>query len=177
MSAFICGQDHFKVLAIFAASRRYGRDWQVDPRYVKGLMHPEAETRGIENLTSAELATLYANTLYQENIRSVLARYPKDTLESAPGPIDKPASIAVTLRDSTLAKYRLKAVAILKMCDCLDYQSCETDDWEETVAFRLLANIRAAAIRTLPGYEDAPWDYCADVLTARALIAKIKGEA
>lgn len=166
MSAFICGQDHFKVLAIFAASRRYGRDWQVDPRYIKGLTHPEAEERGMENFTSAELATLYANTLYQENNRSVLARYPKDTLESAPGPIDKPASIEVTLRDSTLAKYRLNAVAILKMCDCLEYQSSETDDWEETVAFRLLTAIRAAAIRSLPGYDDAPWDYYADEVKA-----------
>ena len=166
MSAFICGQDHFKVLAIFAASRRYGREWRVDPRYIDGLTHPEAKSWGMENFTSAELATLYADTLYQENIRSVLARYPKDTLESAPGPINKPQHIGVTAHDQTLAKYRLKPVALLKMCDGLDYQSCETDDWRETVAFRLLAAIRAAAIRSLPGYDDAPWDYCADEVKA-----------
>lgn len=165
MSAFICGPDHFKALAIFAASRHRSSADQhtVDPRYIEGL-DPEGlfTLRGIQNLNEAELASLYADVLYRENIRSVLTRYPKDTIESAPGPIKKPAHITVTARDHCTAALRLPAVALLKMLDCLEYQSCESDDWENTVAYRLLNAIRRAAIRAIPGYEDAPWDYCVE---------------
>ena len=162
MSAFVCGSDHFKALAIFAASRHGHLGRRVDPRYVEGLViSPEHAPCGAENLPPRELAAIYANVLYAENVRSVGARYPEDTFESMPGPIDKPEQIHITARDETLAIYRLKPVEILKMCDCLEYQSCETDDWETTVACRLWNAIRRAAIRALSGYEDAPWNYIA----------------
>ena len=154
MSAFICSPDHFKVLAVFAASRRHG-SLRVDPRYIDGF-------KQLEVRNELELASAYADVLYAENIRSVLHRYPDDTLDSAPGPIDKPESITVTARDVCAARYRLPPVAILSMCDCLEYQSCETEDWASTPAWRLLNAIRRAAIRALPGYDDAPWDYCAE---------------
>ena len=154
MSAFICGPDHFKVLAIFAASRSHG-SLNVDPRYIKGLV-------GDHNSTTTDLATLYADTLYRENIRSVRGRYPEDKWDDLPGPIVKPLHIVVDSRDQTLAKYRPSPVAILKMCDCLEYQSCETEDYRQTVAFALLDSIRRAAIRRLVGYEDAPWDFYAE---------------
>jgi hypothetical protein len=50
------------------------------------------------------------------------------------------------------------AVQIIKLCNCLDYQSCETPDWKDTRAYALLDNIRERAIRELPGYDNAPWD-------------------
>jgi hypothetical protein len=162
MSAYICSPDHFIALAVFAASRRHGRDWRVDPRYIKGLTHPEAAMRGLEHFNAHELATLYADTLYQENIRSVRTRYPGDTWDSLPGPCIKPLHIIVQHGHFNHVNWALKPIAILKMCDGLEYQSCETEDWEQTVAYRLLESIRKAAIRTLPGYEDAPWDYCKD---------------
>jgi len=161
MSAFVCGPDHFKALAIFAASRTggYGNArLRVDPRYIDGL---EPAVDGLHNLTSAAIASFYADVLYKENIRSVGHRYPGDTLESMPGLINKPEHIEISHNDMTLAVYRLKPVQLLKMCDCLEYQSCETDDYRETVAFRLLNAIRRAGIRALAGYEEAPWDYCA----------------
>lgn len=151
MSAFICGPDHFKVLAIFAASRAHG-SLRVDPRYLKGC-------EKLEGYDELKLASAYADVLYAENVRSVLRRYPDDTEESAPGPINKPTHIRVTGRDVCAAAFRLPAVSILKMCDCLEYQSCETDDWEQTPAYRLLNAIRKAAIHALPGYDAAPWDY------------------
>lgn len=151
MSAFICGPDHFKALAIFAASRRHA-SLRVDPRYLPGL-------KGDHNDTQASLASLYADTLYRENIRSVRGRYPDDTWETMPGPNVKPLHIVVTGADVCSPKYQLRPVALLKMCDCLEYQSCENDDYRQTVAFDLLDRIRGAAINALPGYEDAPWDY------------------
>lgn len=159
MSAFICGPDHFIALAVFAASRRHGRDWRVDPRYVKGLTHPEAKLRGLENFNPAELATLYADTLFQENIRSVRARYPNDKRDELPGPCILPLHMVVGPEHFMHKNWRIEPVAVLKMCDGLEYQSCETEDYRETLAYRLLNAIRRAAWQALPGYEDAPWDY------------------
>lgn len=156
MSAFICDPAHFKTLAIFAASRRHdGR--RVDPLYL-ARFRAELETQPDRYDTTSDLATAYADLLYQENIRSVQARYPEDSWESLPGPCVKPLHLIVDARDDTLAKYRLSPVAILKLCDCLEYQSCETDDYRETAAFELLERIRRAAIRALPGYDKAPWE-------------------
>ena len=157
MSAYICDPIHIKTLAIFAAGRgTYGR-FKVDPRCLDGL--EDGTGQEWRQITATDLASLYADLLYQENIRSVLARYPHDTLQSAPGPCDKPEHLTVDPRDATLAMYHLKSVAILKLCDGLEYQSCETDEWPMTLACRLLNAIRQAAIQRLPGYEEAPWEY------------------
>lgn len=154
MSAFICGPDHFKALALFATSRgSFGV--RVDPRYIKRL----ESAAGVPRL---KLANLYADVLYQENVRSVATRYPNDTRDNLPGPCADAGHVTITGRDECSAKLRLAPVAILKMCDCLEYQSCETDDYRQTVAFELLDRIRGAAISALPGYEDAPWDYYAE---------------
>lgn len=52
-------------------------------------------------------------------------------------------------------------VQILKAVACLRYQSCETPDWEETPACKILDNIMHGAINHLPGYEDAEWEISA----------------
>lgn len=161
MSAFICGQDHFIALGVFAA-HKYRGEWRVDPRYVDGLTHPEGTLRGLENFNNYELATLYADTLFQENIRSVRTRYPNDKRDELPGPCILPLHIVVAPEHFQHRNWRLEPVAILKMADGLEYQSCETEDWPQTVAYGLLQAIRRAAIRALPGYEKAPWDYYAE---------------
>jgi len=51
----------------------------------------------------------------------------------------------------------LKPVEVIKLCDCYDYQSCETDDYEKSEAYRLIQGIRSKALHLLPGYADAPW--------------------
>lgn len=159
MSAFICGPDHIKALAIFAAHRVPGRGPNVDPRYFK---YDGGDER-MYGRPDDELATYYANILYAENIRSVQARYPGDTFEDLPGLIQKPDMLEVTANESfeqyAYAPYVLKPVDILKMANCLEYQSCETNDWRDTLAYRLLLRIKEAAIRLLPGYDDAPWEY------------------
>lgn len=156
MSAFVCSPEHFKALAIFATTRRNG-SLRVDPRYIKSL--PQDAQRGTQNYTQPELATLYADVLYQENIRSVGERYPSDTLQTMPGLCEKPSHIKVTGKDCITAKLLLTPIALLKMCDCLEYQSCETDDYRQTTAFDLLDAIRGAAIHALPGYDSADWDF------------------
>jgi len=64
----------------------------------------------------------------------------------------------------------LLPVAIVKACDCLDYQASDWTSWEGSDANRHLAAIRRAAValakwpagastnsRALPGYDDVPW--------------------
>jgi hypothetical protein len=90
-----------------------------------------------------ELAALFA----AENARSVQHRYRQPTE-------------AVEIPSALIARYLLQpiaAAALLKAIDCLDYQSCETDDWERTPAYRHLSRLESIAKRALPGYESAPW--------------------
>jgi len=168
VSAYICGPDHFVALAVFAASRKRS-DWTVDPRYVRGLREHvnalpkhEAQARGLENLCDYELATLYADLLYQENIRSVRARYPDDKWDDLPGPNIKPLHIVVRPEHFMRREWRLQPVEILVMLASWEYQSCETGDYETTLAWKLAQQIKEAAIRALPGYDKAAdkcWDY------------------
>ena len=93
--------------------------------------------------------------LWQENARSVAHRY-----HEAPNP--------TPYRYRIVPLAQITPVAVLKSIDCLDYQSCETDDWTETPASRLLQRVRAVAIRRLPGYESAPWGWTRSTPTAPA---------
>jgi hypothetical protein len=62
----------------------------------------------------------------------------------------------------------LLPVAIVKACDCLDYQASDWSTWERSDACLALGAIRAAAaaladpgqhaIRELPGYDAAAWE-------------------
>lgn len=62
----------------------------------------------------------------------------------------------------------LGPVAIVKACDCLDYQASDWSSWERSDACLVLGAIRAAAVdlanpgrrgvRELPGYDAAAWE-------------------
>lgn len=153
MSAFICSQEHIKRLAVFASMNQNGRI-NVDPRYLDlGQVNPAA----VERLKNADLATFYANVLYLENVRSVQHRYPEDTWETLPGPISKPLHCTVSNEEFYRHSDKINAVELLKLCNCIEYQSCETDDYKSSIAWRVLEAIRDAAVRRLPGYEEAEW--------------------
>ena len=48
-------------------------------------------------------------------------------------------------------------VEIMKSCQCYEYQACETDDHEETLAIKFSRALCHAQIAKLPGYSKAPW--------------------
>jgi hypothetical protein len=50
-----------------------------------------------------------------------------------------------------------KLVWIIKACDCYDYQACETDDYEQSIAHAIVSEIRAKAVHSFLEYEAAPW--------------------
>ncbi|GAC1312051.1 MAG: hypothetical protein NVSMB19_26390 [Vulcanimicrobiaceae bacterium] len=85
-------------------------------------------------------------TLLDANAASVAYRYPRDVGEA------KPFKLARSLRLEPLTP-----VAALKLCQSLNYQSCERDDWAESPARKLLSRIESALVSNLPGYEEAKW--------------------
>lgn len=84
-----------------------------------------------------------AGILLAENFRSVNYRYRED--EEPP---------AIRFRVTGL---NISPVQILKMCSHFDYQACETSDYRETRAAKIVDEIRYAAIERLPGYGAASW--------------------
>ena len=93
--------------------------------------------------------------LLDENERSVRYRYPGCGADELPG----------TIGQEFLASYRfrpwpihaaLAPLTILKACDGFDYQACETDDYDASLAATIINAIRRRAISELPGYSDGP---------------------
>jgi hypothetical protein len=84
-----------------------------------------------------------ANTLYAENVRSVNSRYN----ERSKTQYDRFRFVPVQdLPD---------AIGIIKLCHCLQYQSCEHKGWDKSEAKKLLQAIEEYAMRALPGFEKA----------------------
>lgn len=71
--------------------------------------------------------------LLNENYRSVNHRY----------------SEYATPETYTYSRYTVKTFEALQYLSCLEYQSCETPNWEATRAFRLCARLRANMVRRL----------------------------
>ena len=92
----------------------------------------------------------------------------------------------------------LVPVAIVKACDCLDYQASDWSTWNDSDAFGYLVAIRRAAVaaahlaayqaapgsykytpdpsgRALPGYDAAPW--CLDAPTCPHCGRELEGPA
>lgn len=128
MSAFVVSPLHINTLVSWAAKHRVN--------YIFDSKRHEIQDK----------AELVAATLYAENVRSVNTHYN----ESEP-------TDGFVFRQAPIAYVNLPAIAIIKACNCLEYQSCETSDWEKTEAFAILEAIKSDAVRHVDGYGDADW--------------------
>lgn len=158
MSAYICDPKTFIALAAFAVRRdRYGS--LIVGNYNLQIIFDEAGNNSprvsADEMKPHEKADRIANILRDENIRSVHYRYPKLEPDELPGDIGDGFRKITAARLVNTRAY--PPIEVIKACHCLAYQSCETEDWESTPAFRLLNLIEGAAVRQLPGYDDAPW--------------------
>lgn len=158
MSAYICNPEHFGILAAYAATNEcIIREWE--------------QNRGPGS--TIKNAQVVASGLALENIRSVAHRYPNDKDGERPGPCLLDADIveAAAIYAGYFVKHPqfITPVQILRLIDCLDYQSCETDDWPQTLAYRQIDWLRSSAIRKLQGYDDARWEFSQPIPEVDAL--------
>ena len=97
--------------------------------------------------------------LWAENARSVNYRYREDG--SAPAYTHKPRHLAsLPTRGqptAALLARTLTAMDLIKLCQCLAFQSCEHPGWNGSFAQDFLDRTIHAAISELPGHQEAPW--------------------
>jgi hypothetical protein len=93
----------------------------------------------------------HVSTLHAENLKSVMYRYEDIDPDTYPLPV-------ATGKDLSAAD-GLSPVQIIKMCHCLDYQSCEHPEYEHSAACRIIREIIDVASFKLPGYDEAAWAY------------------
>ena len=151
MSAYIVQPEHAAVLAIFAISKT---KHEFDNAVIRELQHPD-------DLVAAQAV---AKELIKENIASVAHRYPHDKEGDRPGPAGLTDAEIVEATALWAGHYRktgksLALVQVFKLCDGLEYQSCEHPGWASSLAKKQLDAIRNRAWTRLPGYEAAPWSY------------------
>jgi hypothetical protein len=94
----------------------------------------------------ADYKSIY-KALAEANVRSVCHRYADDSADN----------YSDLLRVPKHSPVQYSPIQIVKLCDCLDYQSCETEDWRESPECKLLENIKQAAVCSIPGYDEAKW--------------------
>lgn len=146
MSAYICYPSHIGLLAA---------------AYDEGNKFVIPEQR-------REKARKIAEILAQQNIDSVIARYPTSEDGRRPGPCfvngkgnDQAIIDLSVLWADHYASKKIAAlpIEIIKLAHCLDYQSCETKNYELTDAAKLIQQIIYAQTRKLAGYEQASGEW------------------
>lgn len=132
--------------------------WLVSPRHID-FMVEAVRALGIEQVenpsgTGSQPIKIgdMSNTdlgrmLMWENVRSVSTRYPYDTFESLPGPIDKKRIVPYRYRKSGLP---FNTLAVLKAAACYDYQSCEHDYWLLSTSYAVNTALEEGAKAVLP---------------------------
>lgn len=119
MSAFIVNDYHINALTSFAIHNEVSFYWKAQ-RYV----------------FNRDTAHYLAGVLYSENVRSVNHRYNERTRRNN-------FSFTRVLID------HLDFADIISACDCLRYQSCETSNYDRTLARAATVAIREAAINAM----------------------------
>ena len=99
-----------------------------------------------------------AKVLAEANIASVEYRYP-DLIGSS-----VQAFLSLSSNEEYIEECQREfpgllptAIGVIKLINSLDYQSCEREDWEESLAYQYLNRMRTLATYNLPGYNDQPW--------------------
>jgi hypothetical protein len=148
MSAYVVNPEHVGALAAYTLNQ----------------CHPNIAL-SLQGKNKNESARNIARCLMQQNIRSVAVRYPCILDGNRPGVEGLNDAELLNGAVSCAATYlilppKLSALDIINMANCYDYQACETDDYESTVAHKQLQKIIDSAIHNLAGYDNAIRHFC-----------------
>lgn len=127
MSAYVVSNNHINAIVRFMDAKK-NNQFANFGRWLFKLYDPAA----IGNAIGKELL--------KENVRSVNYRYnekgraPKFVYDATPAPV--------------------APIEMLKLINCLDYQSCERNDWHKSTANLILSAIKVSILEDLAGLND-----------------------
>lgn len=101
----------------------------------------------INDLSELEIMKLLGEEIEKNNLESYYCRYPNEK-----GGNDV----------SFIYKYNYSRISLgqyLKNLDCIDYQCCEVDEYENSDFKKLIDRMRSFGINSLDGYSQAKWGY------------------
>ena len=153
MSAYLVSPQHITEIVKWAKNRQQG-----------DLSHV------YNQITKKEIDCWYENLLEilsLANIESLVARYGEQAEVEYEGFVDKCKSILKYSTDGVhlnrcthgLGSCDLKADDIYNMVRCLEYQSCEVDNWVHTDAYWLLNSIKDKAGSKMSKDANIQWDF------------------
>jgi hypothetical protein len=161
MSAFVVDPAHIDVMLSVAihgpGEVRPGR-WSAP--YVLELL-PGAEDPGP---ITAKVADLAGRALLRECIASVSFH---DKAASGDLPVPMPPVDAEHYEWTDFGRLLTIAEALCAI-DGYEYQSCEHPGWWASGSSHFCHRFRKALVRCLPGYEEAAWEWTAEMALARA---------
>lgn len=141
MSAYLCSDEHIRQLAAYLAT-----DSQDLLRHYS--YNGVGSYGGNGFVQQTEFADAVAAILLAENYRSLSARY---------GDEEEPHKLEpITLGEIE----RMRTVTPGKMVNpirCYHYQACESDDYERTMAYKIVGWLKDLLLKRIPGYEDGEW--------------------
>jgi hypothetical protein len=124
-------------------------------------------TIALELGVSTRPANLLGRLLWEENVKSVAARYDMPARHA-----DEHAAYLADIEAYRHEPLTLSAGAAAKIVDCYDYQSCEHDGWDASEARRVTAHLSVRLPHKGPDYDAAPWGMPAPV---QSYVPEIKG--
>lgn len=109
--------------------------------FIVSKEHIDAMLTPLQSYSSDDELSEMGNTLWQENYKSVNYRYREN--EFAP--------------EYRFVSNMQSNVQVLKLCNCYDYQSCETNTYKDSEAYKIVNSIRKIVSSDLDGYDEAEW--------------------
>ncbi len=122
--------------------------WLCSEEHIYEMAHYYVTHVAVTTMSAEQIAKL----LYKENVASLVARYGDDE-EDMPMKLLPQYQPIVT-----------DPMHIAKLIGCYEYQSCETDTWEDSIAYdicqRMLAELNLPKeYWTRSEYDRAPWGF------------------
>ena len=129
MSAYIVSNNHIDVIV----------SWFLNNYKDSQLWY---EINGQYGYMDSEQAPKVAYELYKQNVRSVNRRYN-----------DSETDELYQFTEVKNAKQAYSLAEIAGALDCLEYQSCETDDYHQTDAYKIITSMRKHLLKKIQADE------------------------
>jgi hypothetical protein len=155
MSAFVVSNEHISALIAAACDTEHPIHWQGKSGWAYSA-NGEWRTLGADDGSSA---TSVGRMLLAENIRSVDFRYRNsrpDVRDWVKESAEEAETYDYTFSKEVAAVYR-NIPQMLCLLHSYMYQANETDDWEETEAYRFCVRLMTELTTRLDGYKQARW--------------------